>query len=69
MSKEEITEIAEGWVDDRLTFSKWRFMLEGLREDISEYTFPDREGRIDYGVVDEVFTEVARILHKQQEKQ
>jgi hypothetical protein len=59
MSKKLIVKIAEGWVDEKL------FVMQ---EDIAEYTFPDRFERIDYGVVDEVFTEVVRILHKQQVK-
>lgn len=60
MSKKEITEIAERWV----VYEKLFVMLE----DIAEYAFPDRFERIDYGVVDEVFAEVVRILHKQQVK-
>lgn len=61
MSKKKITEIAEGWV---------KFGVVVMLEDIAEYTFPDRFGRgtYDYGVVDEVFAEVVRILHEQQIK-
>ena len=47
MSKKEVTEIAEGWVDEKL------FVMQ---EDIAEYTFPDPFTKIDYSVVDEVFT-------------
>jgi hypothetical protein len=59
MSKKEITEIAEGWVDEKL------FVMQ---EDIAEYTFPDPFTKIDYSVVDEVFQEVVRILNKKQVK-